>query len=102
MVTQSKANGPLPTSYTPRLSKFLRNKFHAPNEWLRLSLDISQSARAEVVAQTSKSAVSRVSNPLAVRHGKGRSDSLPIGNRRYNRLETCATSVRRTRAPLRL
>ena len=41
-----------------------------------------------------QSAVSRVSNPQALRRLQsfGTGDALPIGNRRYSGLETCATS----------
>jgi hypothetical protein len=46
-----------------------------------------------VVAQTSKSAVSQVCNLRAAETLKVLSgvDALPIGNRRYSRLEVCAT-----------
>jgi len=48
---------------------------------------------ASAVAQTSQSAVSRVSNPRAVDHtcASGTLTARRLGNRRHSRLETCAT-----------
>ena len=47
-----------------------------------------------------QSAVSRISNPLGVRQLERAdlSNVLPIGNRRYSRLETCATTARASRS----